>query len=386
MALPTNRSPSDFLPPSRQPDQDGESPWASVVGLINAILRRRGWLIGVVAVAMLLGLWKALTTDPTFTSVSTFMPELPRQGSSPISGIAAQFGLSIPSSDGANSPLFYPDLVRSPQFLGKIAEASYQPTPSERARSVGQVLVADVAEPRMLRVRAVEELQRMVAANAAPRTGVVTLTVTTGDPRLSQLIANEILQEINRINISRRQTRAGAERRFVEQRVQEVRADLRAAEDRLQRFLDENRDFTKSANLQFAHARLEREVMLQQQLFATLSQSYEQAKIEEVRDTPQISVLGAPEVPVRANPRGRLRMLTTALIGGLLLGAVLSFLVDVLRTSKGTLGREPQLAEFSHLAHELREDIQRGRLLKAFFGGKPTRHASEGHTHGQTRA
>ena len=29
--------------------------------------------------------------------------------------IAAQFGLSIPSSDGLNSPQFYPELVRSPQ-------------------------------------------------------------------------------------------------------------------------------------------------------------------------------------------------------------------------------------------------------------------------------
>ena len=59
--------------------------------------------------------------------------------------------------------------------------------------------------------------------------------------------------------------------------------------------------------LNFQQERLQRQVQLQQQLYTTLSQSFEQAKIEEVRDTPVITVVEPPEAPVRPDPRGLVR-------------------------------------------------------------------------------
>src|SRR3712207_7894583 len=47
-----------------------------------------------------------------------------------------------------------------------------------------------------------------------------------------------------------------------------------------------NRDYRNSPELTFQQERLSREVSRVQQLYGRLSEAYEQAKIEEVRDTP----------------------------------------------------------------------------------------------------
>ena len=83
----------------------------------------------------------------------------------------------------------------------------------------------------------------------------------------------------------------------------EVRRDLQEAENRLAGFLKVNRDYQNAPDLRFQYDRLNREVSIQQQLFVSLAQSFEQAKIDEVRDTPVISVVEAPEVPARPDSR-----------------------------------------------------------------------------------
>jgi uncharacterized protein involved in exopolysaccharide biosynthesis len=54
----------------------------------------------------------------------------------------------------------------------------------------------------------------------------------------------------------------------------------------MQAFLQANRQWANSPDLTFQHDRLERDIALRQQVYTTLVQSFEQARISEVRDTP----------------------------------------------------------------------------------------------------
>src|SRR5207247_11431524 len=162
---------------------------------------------------------------------------------------------------------------------------------------------------------------------------------TLPNPYLAAQVNQRLLDLLNEFNLRSRQTRAGQERQFVEQRLEEVRGDLRKAEDRLADFMRRNRQYASSPELSFQHDRLSREVSIQQQLFVSLAQSYEQAKIEEVRNTPVISVVERPEVPARPDPRFLgVKAILALLVGGLLglLGAMAREFVSRRRAMEAT--------------------------------------------------
>ena len=119
-----------------------------------------------------------------------------------------------------------------------------------------------------------------------------------------------------------RQSQAAAERAFIETRLAEVQDSLRAAEDRLERFLESNRQWAGSAELTFQRDRIQRQVVMQQQVFTSLAEAHEQARIGEVRNTPVITVV---ERPVRPNPRWRVLKVALGMVLGGMLGVMLAF-------------------------------------------------------------
>ncbi|HEX5830509.1 MAG TPA: hypothetical protein VFY16_05970, partial [Gemmatimonadaceae bacterium] len=133
------------------------------------------------------------------------------------------------------------------------------------------------------------------------------------------------------------------------------RAELRAAEDRLQAFLQRNRVYRSSPELVFEFERLDREASVRQQLVASLTQAYEQAKIDEVRDTPVITMVERPEIPVRADRR---LLLQKALLG-LAVGVVLGILLVLLRhyLPGGGASASDEAAEFAALRREAIDDL-----------------------------
>jgi uncharacterized protein involved in exopolysaccharide biosynthesis len=150
-----------------------------------------------------------------------------------------------------------------------------------------------------------------------------------------------LLQAIALFNMDTRQSQAAAERRFIGDRVDSARDSLHAAETDLQLFLESNRQWENAPLLIFQHDRLQREVMLYQSVLTTLVQSYEQASITEVRDTPVITVLQEPFLPPGRDPRGTVLRAVLGIVLGGMAGIVLAFLVEAWRRPiSGDPGRE----------------------------------------------
>jgi uncharacterized protein involved in exopolysaccharide biosynthesis len=211
--------------------------------------------------------------------------------------------------------------------------------------------------PALRRDAAIRKLEEDIEASTVQKTGVVNLSVTVRQPALAFEINQRLLDLINQFNLRTRQSQAAQERRFTERRLAEVRQDLRAAEDRLQQFLQQNRDIRNSPNLTFQGDRLQREVTMQQQVFTTLAQAYEQAKIEEVRDTPVIAVVERPEVPVRPDRRGLIGKGLLALLLGLVLGAGWAFAKSFAANSDRLTSGEA--AEFAVLRRQAAGELLR---------------------------
>ena len=337
-----------------------------LVRTVVVLLRHRRLVLAIIGLCAIVTAGVLLLRDRTYTATAVFMPEArrPLGGGGALSGLALQFGLSLTGGESAQNAAFYADLVRSPAVLNQLVT-----TPFEFSTDTGTVKATLIELYRsrgrtdaLRRDYAVRRVADAVSAVVMQRTGVVRLTVTTPWPALSREVGMRLLDLVNRFNLESRRSEATAERRFTEQRVADVRGDLREAENRMQEFLLRNRDYRNSPALTFEAERLTREISMQQAIFTTLVQAYEQAKIDEVRDTPVITIVEPPLVPVRPDPRGVVKKTVLALFVGMVLAGMAAFALEGL-APKGE--REGGLAELRSLARDTWSDFRRPwRLLR----------------------
>jgi uncharacterized protein involved in exopolysaccharide biosynthesis len=282
-----------------------------------------------IVVAVLVLLWPR-----EYTSTAVFMPQSSDETLSRLSGIAAEFGLTVPTADPGDSPAFYASLLTSRDILRAVVLTSYplsaRPGDSARATLV-ELYRVDGESPAIRRDKAVKRFLKDLDIETYRETELIRIEVTTPWPMVSQGAAQRLLDLVSRFNLTTRQTQAGSERRFVQVRLETARAELRDAEERLQTFLQRNREFRDSPALVFANDRLTREVELRQQVVTSLVQSFEQARIDEVRNTPVTTVVEPPDLPAQPDPR---RVVLKALLGltaGLLAGTFVAAVRDFSR-------------------------------------------------------
>ncbi len=325
---------SESFPPVVDQRRDGahEADASSLIAAGQVLLEERRLIIRLGFLGALAGAALALFLPRNYVGVASFTPqatELP----SGVSGLAAQFGFSLPSGAGGFSPEFYADLLQTRALLEQVIDSPFvveQRGPFGRSASADSLHqpyaeLVDVSEddPVRQRQKEVAELRDQLSIDVTRRTGIVTVRATTRWRGLSDGIVRRALALVADFNLTTRQNRAGAERIFVEERASEARVQLEKAEQELQRFLQQNRSFRDSPELLFAHDRLERTVALQQQVYTSLAQAFEQARIEEVRNTPVITIVQPPSVPLLESRQLILKTLV-GIIFGLSLGAAIA--------------------------------------------------------------
>ncbi len=311
----------------------------SLLALGNALLRRRRLIVILGFAGAILGLASGLLRSRLYSSNATFIPQGVEGGaSSGLALAASQFGIRIPSAQGGWGPPIYVELLTSQAILEPIALDTLLVT-EEGGRRVPVMDLLDVQAPtRAQRIEGtVRKLESVVAATEDKKLNAVRVTVTTRWPSVSFALAQRLVRGVNEFNLKTRKSQAMAEREFVDVQAAEAASALRTAEDRLQSFLQRNRATAGSAELTFERDRLQRDVTLRQQVYSSLLQSREEAKIREVRDTPVITVLEEPRLPITGNPR---KSVQKAFFGGIV-GGILGVLIALLMHGLGGARQMP---------------------------------------------
>ncbi len=318
----------DQLAPRAVPDDE-----ISLWEVLAVLLRRRWTIVLTTLLAFAAAVSFALLRDPTFTTQASFRPQGSEASASQLMALATQFGVNIPGAAQGEeaSPAFYAELLTSREILSRIAAREYHVEGVGGAGLADLLEVEDEGDEELRLRRTIERLRNdVLTVQTSRETGIVTIEARTTWPDLSFEIARRLLDEIARFNLDTRQSQAAAERAFIEERVDSAREALTEAEASMQTFLQANRQWENSPDLTFQHDRLERDISLRQQVYTTLVQSFEQARITEVRDTPVITVLQPPFLPARDSRRLVLMAAVGIALGGMV-GVVLAFIVEALR-------------------------------------------------------
>lgn len=304
----------------------------SVAALGRGIWRSRALIMVTMLIVGAAGLTHAVFRRTTYTATAWFRPQSQPSQTQSIAGLASQFGLVLPLGGSGMTPQAYADLATSREVLRPVSLSSY--TYQDGGKAVTSRLVdiySSGAAPLEQRVDGTVGLLTRQVNTTVSKTGAIALRVTTAHPELSKELAASIIDQIDSLNLRTQQGRATPERVFIEQRLTVAQDELRQAEDRLTAFLEANRQIA-TPQLQLDRDRLSRDVAMRQQLYTSLVDAYQRARIDEVRDMPAITVLEDATLPYAPDSRRIGSTTALALALGLVLGLFLAFIRDTWRS------------------------------------------------------
>jgi uncharacterized protein involved in exopolysaccharide biosynthesis len=311
---------------------------ASLLDLLAVLVRRRAVVVGVMIVSTSITLLVALLFPATYISTTTFVPEVSSSNQLPagFANLAGQVGLSL-SSEVGTSPRFFADVLRSREMMDRILQTRF-------ADPHGSTIADSSSLMDLLRIDGDNVLERLeegrntlskkVTARVDAETSIITLSVKTPNRDLSAAVANTFIQYLNEFNTKSRQLKAREQRAFVERRVDQSAEELQDAERELQSFYESNRSWQQSPQLLFREGKIRRRVELVQQIYAMLNLEYEKSRIEEVNDTPGITIIDtAVAMQQRSSPRYGL-IAAMAIVLGTFIGLAVALGLEYLERLK----------------------------------------------------
>ena len=310
----------------------------------------------------------ALLRGPRYTATAAFYPQRGEKELTGMNALTQQLGIGLPLSGQTGPSLqFYSGLLDSRELLAQTAATRYT-LAAEGGRSGTFIELMDIrADDEEEALDAgVDALREAIVAVPETVTGIIDFTVTTPHAELSYQVSARLLDLLVEFNRTSRQSQARSEREFLEGRLQTANDELYAAEDSLKAFMMQNIRFENSPELVVENDRLQRRVLAKQEVVTLITESYEKARIEEVRNAPVITVVDPPRARTVPDRRGLFSRLVVGLLAGALVGAGFALWTEFARRSRRV--NPEAYEEFQRLKREAR-----GRLLtRAHADGTPT--------------
>jgi hypothetical protein len=332
----------------------------SLFGLIAVLLRWRRIIMLATILGVALVLAAAFALPRQYVARSVFLPQDADPSGSTLALAASRFGISVPRPSNSWDAPIYVELLHSQALLEPIAVDTIRiAEKGGRSMPVMDLLGVKGSTPAQRLDRAVSKLRTIVSAAEDKKLGAVKVRVSTRWPSVSLGIAERLLSAINRFNVETRKSQAVAERQYADTQAVAAEAALRAAEDRLQYFLQRNRDIASSVDATFERDRLQRDIDLRQQVYASLVQNREEARLREVRDTPVITVLETPKLPAFPEPRQLALKSILGALFGFLFGVGLALVADTI--GKARRAPNDKAREFFEAVEEVTPKFVRRR-------------------------
>lgn len=243
-----------------------------------------------------------LIAAPTYSSSTTIIPASGESSKANFSGLASQFGFTVPGISGDSKKLVYPEIIKSRTISKKMLKKRFYTKKYGQKETLLKLLTYGNEEPEVgldtLEIFAMNKFIESINVFDDKKSSIITVTVDAFEPQLARDIVLELIEELDNHQKRFNTEQAAKKRIFIEDRIIEVQKDLEGAEEKLKEWRQRNRNIKGSPALLLEQERLLREAEVQKQIFITLKQEFEMAQIEEVEESDILYVLDYPEVPL----------------------------------------------------------------------------------------
>ncbi|MEY8720276.1 Wzz/FepE/Etk N-terminal domain-containing protein [Bacteroides stercorirosoris] len=305
--------------------------------------------------AVFIGLIIAFSIPREYTASAMIAPEMSdNKGTGGLSSLAAMAGLNLNTTSSADAiyPDLYPDIVSSTPFLTGLFNVQvkdldeeidttlycylndYQRMPwwslitSAPFKALGWVIslftdeeVSDgTFDPFQLtkeETDILKELSERINVSVDKKTGVTTLSVTMQDARISACLTDTVVRRLQDYITEYRTTKARQDFQFQEKLFERKKKEYEKAQENYAKFADANKNIIL-LSYRAEQERLENEMRLAYQVYASVAQQLQmaEAKVQEI--TPVYTIIEPATIPIKASkPRKAIMLLGIVFLTGL---------------------------------------------------------------------
>jgi uncharacterized protein involved in exopolysaccharide biosynthesis len=269
---------------------------------------------------------------PLYSSSATILLPDSNSGSlgGGLAGLASQFGVNIPSSLGADlsSPVLFPELIRSRTFSEKLLDKTFFIDKYQKELSLIEILNYEVqvnpGDKERLIANSMEQINGGILSFNTSNTFSY-ITIKAFEPVFAKELADLVISELNSLNKEFKSKKTREKTIFISNRIKAVNEDLKNSEMKLKNFKEQNRQISSPA-LQLEQGRLELDFEVQKEIYTTLKQQLELAKIEIVQNESILQILDRPQIPLGPSNKNLKTSIILSLLIGLGLGFSLAFI------------------------------------------------------------
>ncbi|MDR8393500.1 Wzz/FepE/Etk N-terminal domain-containing protein [Aliifodinibius sp. S!AR15-10] len=345
-----------MVPVEEWEEREDDEREIDLVELAQHIWSKRLFIAKVTGVFVVIGLLVALLSPKEYQTDATLLPETPSTQSG-ASGLLQQYGglLGMSGSslnldqEGMIPPTLYPQIVQSLPFQlellnkkvhfaefdttttvyaffdevytpsvfsyvleytiglpGKVIglfkpEAPEQPLP----RGFAADSVVSVTKDQM---EVIENMQERVTVSLNEESGVINLNVEMPDPNAAAQVGKTSIVLLKEYMTNYRTRKAQEDLEHARQQLEEVRQRFEEAQTQLAEFRDSNVNLA-TAQAQTREQRLQSEYDIAFNVYNSLAQRVEQAKLKVQEQTPVVSILQPVQVPIEKSSPQRLYLI-----------------------------------------------------------------------------
>lgn len=216
---------------------------------------------------------------------------------SSIASLASLAGVNVPG--GADISRLYPSILTSETVLRGVIEKEY--ATEKFSKPVNLITYLDLNEdtPQENFDKALKNLRDLMTATLENKSSIVTATVEMREPQLAADVLNAVVAETDKFMRLKKMSNASEQRKWVEERLQQVEVELRNAEEALKNFRERNRRIGDSPQLLLEQERYLRDLQVKTTMVIELKKQAELAKIDEIKNITIVNVLDEARAPVK---------------------------------------------------------------------------------------
>ena len=265
---------------SEQKNQNVQQPYdfdedtISIMDIMLIMLRRLKFIIIPPTILCTLMIINVLFfAKPVYTSIAKIMSSSSGGSMSQAAGLAAQFGISMPTSQ-SEPKWVYPEIIKSRTLARSILKRKFDTNEFGSQKTLLQILTYgnDVPQTGLdtLEIKAVDNFLGMIGISEDTKTGILTLSINASEPQFAAEVNRTLIQELDAHQRKYNKAKTSDAKQFIEERILNTEKELMAAEENLKVFMDRNRRIENSPALQLEQQRLGREVTVLTGVFIPL--------------------------------------------------------------------------------------------------------------------
>lgn len=341
--------------------------------LFQLLLDNRKTIYKIVSASFIIGILIAVLSPIEYQTRATLMPELSNEAAaSGAAGLLQKYGgllgLNSTSLTGNNPSMInvtlYPDIIRSTPFMLKLMSIKVHSTKYDTTVTIYHYF-NDVYKPSIFsyirkytlglpelikglfvknkvqsllnnsqkgliqitkkQESVVNSLRARLSASVDNQTGIITISSKMPEAQMSAVVAKNMIQLLKNYVIQYRTQKAMQNYLFIKGQYEKAKKRFQDSQDTLAKYQDENSNLA-TAQAQTHLKRLQDEYSLAYNLYNSLAQEKEQARIQVQQNTPIFKILEPATIPIKKSSPKRKMIVMLSIFLGLFFGTAVVLL------------------------------------------------------------